>query len=294
MTKQYKILHLFRWRIADIINVLPKVQEQGFNAIQISPLQECREGGEWWKLYQNLSYRIGNQLGSAEELHKLCVEAETYGIEIIADVLLHNVASKNGTDIHPYVDPKIAQYVVKDLPECKDYEDRYQTTHLRVGLPTVNYWLPEVQIMHFNMLEEYYNIGVKGFRIDQAKHFATYQEGCNYFTNVYTPFKDKGIMVYGEVLDSEQSVIDMYARAMLVGTNKRTSDPSKQVAFFESHDNYYTFRNTINMKEDEMIYYWNELVNIEKLHSLFLARPIEDRYCNLWLDERIKKINGGN
>lgn len=293
---KHKILHLFRWKLTDIMNVLPKVHEQGFDVILINPLQTCREGYEWWKIYQNLGYELGNYTGNLADLHNLCTEAEKYGIKIFADVLCHNVASLDGTDIHPDVDPKVAKYVIKDLPECKNYEDRYQTTHLRVGLPMVNYWLSEIQSMQFDMLEKLYLAGVKGFRIDMAKHFATFQEGCNYFTNVFLPFKEKGLFIYGEVLNAPEEVINMYAKTMYVGTEWVKGDKEKIVTFVESHDEYYEIKNKTYLTKEMIIDKWNDLVNVQKVHSLFFVRPIEDEkgLSNLWMDERIKQINGGS
>lgn len=295
MKDQYKIIHFFRWRIEDIVNVLPQVKEQGFNAIQISPIQECREGYQWWLLYQPLSYYFGNYTGNLADVHNLCKEAEKYDIEIIADVLFHNVASLDGTDIHPDVDQKVAKYVIKDLPECKNYEDRYQTTHLKVGLPMVNYWISEVQNMHFECLEKLYHAGVKGFRIDQAKHFATSKEGCNYFEHVFLPFKDKGLFVYGEVLNASVDVINMYAEIMYVGTEWIKGNKNKVVTFVESHDEYYGIKNKQYLTKEMIVSKWNELVNVEKVHSLFFVRPMEDEknLSNLWLSEEIKNINLG-
>lgn len=292
--KQYKILHLFRWRLVDIKNMLPKVKEQGFNAIQISPIQKCQEGWEWWKLYQPFGYEIGNYTGNLEDLHQLCVESERYEIDIIADVLLHNVASLNGEDIHPEVEHSIRKYVLDDLPECKKYENRYHSTHLKVGLPMVNYWLSDVVTMQFNFLEKLYNAGVKGFRIDMAKHFATPEEGCEYFTKLFVPFKDKGMFVYGEVLNAPVEVINMYAKTMYVGTEFIKGDKDKVVTFVESHDEYYGIKNKEYLTKESIIQKWNELVNINKVHSLFFVRPSEDEkgLSDLWLDEEIKRING--
>ena len=290
MRTQLKILHLFQWQLKDITNTLDKVKEQGFNAIQISPIQECRQGEEWWKLYQNTSYKIGNHLGTEDDLKELCEKANKLNIDIIADVLFHNVASLDGNDIHPDVDKELAKYVIKDLPSCSDYEDRYQTTHLRVGLPMVNYFDNDLQVMQFDMLENLYKIGVKAFRIDMAKHFALPNEGCSYFTKVFLPFIEKGMFVYGEVLNSDQNVIDAYANIMSVCTDRRTTDKTKQIAFFESHDTFHTFKTTVNMTKEQMFNEWNKLINVEKVSSIFFARPFDDT----WMSEEIKHINLGS
>ena len=63
-----KILHLFQWKLRDIITYIPKVKEQGFDAIQISPIQGTKDNGDaWWLLYQPINLKIGNsQIGTKE------------------------------------------------------------------------------------------------------------------------------------------------------------------------------------------------------------------------------------
>lgn len=297
MKKQYKILHLFQWKLNDITNMLNKINDQGFNAILISPIQECRDGYEWWKLYQNYSYKIGNRLGTDEDLKNLCEQANMLGIDIIADVLFHNVASKTGEDVHPKVNNILAKYVDIEAPKCEEYEDRYQTTNYSVGLPIVKYNNNVVKLMHIIMLSKLKNLGVKGFRVDMAKHFSLPSEGSVYFTDVFEPFIKEGTFVFGEVLDSKLDVLDKYAEIMHVCTNKRVTDKNKQVSFFESHDTYHTWGNTKYLTKEQMVYEWNKLVNVEKTHSIFFARPMEDEkhLDNMWLSDEIRGINlGGN
>ena len=292
--KQYKILHLFRWRIVDIVNVLPQIKEQGFNAILISPIQECREGWEWWKLYQNLSYNIGNYVGDFNDLKTLCWSAETLGIDIFADILLHNVASMTGDDVHPDVDQNITKHIDVNVPQCTNWEDRYQSTHYKTGLPIVPYWKPEIQAMHKELIEKFIEAGVKGLRIDMLKHFATPEEGSNYIPKVFNQYKNK-LFLFGEVLNAPKHIIDMYAKYMKVCTEFIKTDKEKIVTFVESHDEYYGIKNKTYLTKEMIINNWNELVNINKVHSIFFVRPMEDEkgLSNLWLDNEIKKINGG-
>ena len=64
-----KIIHLFQWQLKDLIPFIPKIKEQGFDAIQISPVQGTKDAGlEWWKLYQPTNLSIGNyQIGTKRE-----------------------------------------------------------------------------------------------------------------------------------------------------------------------------------------------------------------------------------
>ena len=75
--KKFKILHLFQSRINDIIPELKTIKNQGFDAIQISPIQGTKDSGmEWWKLYQPINLKIGNeQIGSKKDLINLIQES---------------------------------------------------------------------------------------------------------------------------------------------------------------------------------------------------------------------------
>ena len=43
------ILNTFNWKLQDVISNMQKIKDQGFDAIQISPICECKPGNEWWK-----------------------------------------------------------------------------------------------------------------------------------------------------------------------------------------------------------------------------------------------------
>ena len=45
-----RIMQCFNWRLKDIIPNLEQIKEQGFDAIQINPIQRLKEDGlkEWW------------------------------------------------------------------------------------------------------------------------------------------------------------------------------------------------------------------------------------------------------
>ena len=59
---------MFQWGLGSIIPMIPTVKEQGFDAIQISPIQGTKDSGLiWWLLYQPTNLKIGNtQIGTKE------------------------------------------------------------------------------------------------------------------------------------------------------------------------------------------------------------------------------------
>ena len=71
-----RTLHLLGWPIWAIIEHLDEFKNQGFDSIQITPVQPLKEEGpgEWWLPYQPVNFEIGNWFGSKEDLCKLCNE----------------------------------------------------------------------------------------------------------------------------------------------------------------------------------------------------------------------------
>ena len=184
-----RILSLFDCPLGDIKEFLPLIKEQGFDAVQISPLQHTKDdySKEWWMLYQPLNFELGNRIGSKEEL---CQEANKKGILIIADTVVNHLA--NNSDSDPLEPNKNADYELLSDPVCwkvkkqvTNWDDRYQVTNFCMGLPGLNPHSKKVQAKIIKMLNEYADLGVDGFRFDAAKSIALPDEGCDFFPSYY-------------------------------------------------------------------------------------------------------------
>ena len=282
-----KILHLFQWRLGDIIPMIPTVKEQGFDAIQISPIQGTKDSGmEWWKLYQPTNFKIGNtQIGTKEQLRELCAIANQYGIKVIVDVVFRHVAGDPQNPLAPHkdVDPDLLPYLCKEQIPCNNYEDRWQCTHRCTGMPMFDYNNPNYRVKVIDFLNELLDCGVWGFRLDQLKHYALPQEGSDFLTYLQ-PYN-----FYGECFFCDQWVLDEYSKYMKVLTDGRPSDISRLVAKFETHDDFLEFKATNRMTDHMRLVEWDVLVNHCGYDSLYYARPFED----LWMSREMKEINGG-
>ena len=111
------IFHAFCWKYKDITANLPSIAEANFKSIQISPVQQPKNGGAtWWSFYQPLSFSIADNstLGSKEDLQTLCQEAERYGVSIIADIVFNHLANIDDdhleSDGTPMVSPDVEAY----------------------------------------------------------------------------------------------------------------------------------------------------------------------------------------
>lgn len=284
--KKMKILHLFQWRINDIIPELKTIKEQGFDAIQISPIQGTKDSGiEWWKLYQPINLKIGNeQIGSKKDLINLIQEARKFNLKIIVDIVLRHVAGDESYPLKPHrnVDPELLQYLAEPIDAVNVDGDRWQCTRRCTGMPMLNYDNPELQKLYKRFLDELIFIGVDGFRLDQLKHYALPEEGSN-IMDIFTQYN-----MYGEAINCTKELLDKYSKYMKVLTEGRPSDITKLVAKFESHDDYLDTGLTKRMNDGMRLTEWDILVNhLPGCDCLYYARPFE----TLWKSEYMRKIN---
>jgi len=303
-----RILQCLNWNIKDIEENLDKIAEQGFDTIQINPVQPLKEDNKdnWWLSYQPCGFSIGNQYGSKEDLIKLCEMAGVYNIKIIVDVILTHMAQEKEMIPHPRVDQKLTdnQYFwreKKNLQGDWDYNNRYNVTHYCAGnLPGLNLYNWDLQDMISDFLNELTDCGVAGFRIDSGKSIplpSDYFENtkltdarpCDFFPRIISKLKDNPI-IYIEVLNVAPDLIKKYTNYGLVLTELEYENVFKDslVSFAESHDQYYNWRpNIISPLSDEQINNWYETKVRNYPNTLYYARP----FSNAWKDEKIKKIH---
>lgn len=281
-----KILHLFQWKLTDIMVHLEKIKEQGFDAIQIGPIQPTKDKGmAWWLLYQPTGLTIGNyQIGTHGELIALCEKCNKLGIKVIVDVVLRHVAGDEHDPLkpHKFVDKELLPFI-RVTKQCDNYDDRWKCTHMATGMPVLDYDNPEYQHMIVNFLDALLACGVHGFRLDQLKHYALPEEGSN-IMHLLSQY-----VFYGECIYCRQDILDKYTKYMKVLTEGRPSNPEMLIAKFETHDDFLEFKTTIGMNDNMRLTEWDVLVNKCGYDALFYSRPFD----KLWEHPLMKDINEG-
>ena len=232
-TEDGNIFHAFCWKYSDITLNLPSIAESGFKSVQISPVQQPKNGGAtWWSFYQPLSFSIADNsaLGKKEELKALCDEAEKYHISIIADIVFNHLANIDDNHLEndgtPTVCPDVAEYEPEIYANRNASGDGATFHHNKNAtgsgavtqyyawgnLPDLNTANPLVQERSLALLKECIDVGIDGFRLDAAKHIETPtdpQYASDFFPNVISAAKDyyhskypnQNLYVYGEILD---------------------------------------------------------------------------------------------
>ena len=195
------ILHCFDWKYTHIIEELPNIAAAGFTSVQTSPAQPGGGSGTWWWLYQPLGfYAANNDLGTVDELKRLCSEAEKYGIKVVVDVVANHLA---GSHSNIQDDLKPGEYW-HTHGSVSSWADRYQVINGEIGMPDIKSEHPYVQQVVAKYIDELKSYGVDGIRWDAAKHIGLPSEGCDFWPKVTS----QGLWHYGEILvgpDDRQS-----------------------------------------------------------------------------------------
>jgi len=291
-----KIIHLLNWKFKTIEQELKTIKKQGFDAIQINPVQPFKEEKEfkWWSSYQPLSFKIGNMFGTKEDLKSLCSKAKKEGLDIIVDVVLNHTANKS--DKEPGVPHESVDKILlneksfwKLNKQVKNWEDRFECTNYSIGLPGLDLSNPYLQKIIFGFLKELKNCGVKGLRFDAAKHIGLPNDGVDFFRKVRMFMLLNNMYGYGEFLGGYKEWRDEMAKLLFVLAPHNTSlkNMQKLVTFLESHDTYLNINDdnpnhfhTRNLTEHDLIYTYRKIRLLHK-NTLIYTRPIDENnpYC---------------
>lgn len=285
-------LHLLEWRWKDIIPQLKIIKECNYSFIQISPVQQCKEGDEWWKLFQPLNYQIGNRLGTKEDLIELCKEANKYNIKIICDVVVNHMASSDDGQLKPHelVDETLTNNTDywREQKIIKNWNDRHEVITKCDGLPTLRLERYDIQNLIIKFLNEIIDCGVKGLRFDSGKSIALPEEGSNFWIRVLANLHNKNeLFNYAEVIFADKKLLDKYNKYINVVTNSWSSNKQKMITFVESHDSYLGIGYTRKMTDDMLTKEWGILLQDKEWNTLFFCRPWSD----LAFSDRIRNIN---
>ena len=237
-------LHCWNWSFAEIKDNMAKIAEQGYTAIQTSPVQPLKEttsnvsAEKWWLYYQPVDFKIttaeGNALGTKKDLESMIETAHEYGIKVIVDVVANHLANKTSNNLSEAIPENIrtnTAYWHDITTNISDWSDRKNMTQYCMdGLPDLNPANDEVQGMVLDFLKECIDAGVDGFRFDAAKSIETPEDDSSFANDFwptviggaeeYAESKGKDIYCYGETLDSWNGLaVSAYTDYMAITDN---------------------------------------------------------------------------
>jgi alpha-amylase len=177
-------VNLFQWTWNSIARECTDVLgPAGYAWVQTSPPNEhAQVAGQWWTSYQPVSYKIESKLGTRSEYAAMIATCRTAGVQVIADVVINHMSGQAGGtgwagttfSTEQYPGPE-GGYGPQDFNDCRtnisNYADRYQVQNCRlVNLQDLRTGSEYVRQEIANYLNDLISLGVRGFRVDAAKH----------------------------------------------------------------------------------------------------------------------------
>ncbi|MGF1725617.1 alpha-amylase family glycosyl hydrolase [Photobacterium nomapromontoriensis] len=236
------ILHAFDWPYQRVAKHATAIALAGFKAVLVSPPMKSyknNHGTPWWQRYQPQDYRvIDNQLGNTTDFISMIETLNQHDLHVYVDVVFNHMAneSKQRTDLSYPSDETLAEYkkeeeyfnknkLYGDLSKpifsgqdfitafpIADWNNPWEVQHGRLsgglddpGLPTLknNQNVIKQQQNYLTTLKQ---LGIKGFRIDAAKHLT-----LEHIQQVWDKTISEGVHVFGEIITDGGATKEEYA-----------------------------------------------------------------------------------
>jgi alpha-amylase len=190
-------VQLFEWKWTDVARECETfLGPKGFAAVQISPPEEhawvtSGDGAPfpWWMRYQPVSYRLDrSRSGTRAEFINMVQRCNAVGVGIYVDAVINHMASGSGSTSSAGASswgltsfPAVPYGSADFHAPCgvTNYQDatNVQTCGLS-GLQDLNTGAAAVRGKIADYLVDLVNLGVKGFRVDAAKHISAADLGA--------------------------------------------------------------------------------------------------------------------
>jgi alpha-amylase len=177
-------VQLFEWSWSDVANECETyLSKKGFKAVQISPPSEHITGSQWWTRYQPVTYNLVSRSGNEDQFKDMVKRCNAVNVAIIADAVINHMAAGSGTGIagstygsrtYPSYSPQDFHHDANNVNHNCQVNDYYNKTNVQycdlTGLPDLMTSSDYVQTQIANYINKMASYGVKGIRIDAAKH----------------------------------------------------------------------------------------------------------------------------
>ncbi len=223
------ILHAFNWTYAEVESKAAEIASLGYKKVLVSPAYKST-GSQWWARYQPQDLRvIDSPLGDKSDFISMLNALNAQGVDVYADIVFNHMANEAsqradlnypGTTVLNQYASNTSYYNSQSLfgdisnnflgandfhaPGCiTNWNDPADVQYWRLcggggdtGLPDLdpNNWVVQQQQAYLIALK---NLGVKGFRVDAAKHMTNY-----HINAVFTSSIMSGMHVFGEIITS--------------------------------------------------------------------------------------------
>ena len=223
------ILHAFDWTYADVGAKAAEIKSLGYKAVLVAPpIKSNSSNTLWWQRYQPQDPRvIDHAKGNKQTFQAMINALSAQGVQVYADIVLNHMANeRSGATDFPgtaavntyksnltywnnqklFGDLNNGIFGSGDFHQATcitNYNDVFQVQTYRLcggggdtGLPDLdpNSWVVTQQQNYLSALKA---LGVKGFRVDAAKHMSLY-----HINQIFTATIKSGMYVFGEIITS--------------------------------------------------------------------------------------------
>lgn len=227
------ILHAFDWHYDDVAAKATEIKDLGYKAVLVAPpLKSNAANCAWWQRYQPQDIRVidhckGNKQAFVNMINALNDANPARKVDVYADIVLNHMANeRNGATDFPgsaavnsygsnssyWNNQQLFGNLTQGIFSAADfnpancisnYNDVWQVQNYRLcggagdtGLPDLNpnSWVVQQQRSYLTALK---NLGVKGFRVDAAKHMTIW-----HINEIFTSSIKSGIYLFGEIITS--------------------------------------------------------------------------------------------
>ena len=179
-------MHLFEWRWTDVARECETyLGPNGFAAVQVSPPSEhaVLGGYPWWQRYQTVGYALdASRSGTGAEFRDMIRRCAAVGVAVYVDAVINHMTGQpsgvgsNGTRFTKYAYPNLYGPTDFHMPPCAIADADYVNAPDRVrrceldGLADLDTSTDHVRQAIAGYLSSLVELGVRGFRVDAAKH----------------------------------------------------------------------------------------------------------------------------
>ncbi len=240
-------VQLFEWSWSDVANECEKfLGPKGYKAVQVSPPNDHITGSQWWTRYQPVTYDIISRSGNETQFKDMINRCKNAGVAIVVDAVINHMAAGSGKSVggKSFTTRQFPHYGPQDFhhdsnnqyTNCavNNYKDKYNVQYCDLtGLPDLLTSSSYVQGQIVGYLKNLYNMGVKGIRIDAAKH-----QDANELSGI-----------------TKQLPSDMYIGQEVIGASGEAVQPSMYYGLGQVSEFYYAdYLDTNIINENKMTY----------------------------------------
>jgi alpha-amylase len=225
------VLHAFDWSYQLVGERADQIARIGYKAVLVSPPMKSlasASGTPWWQRYQPQDYRvIDNQLGDTNDFKSMVSALSQVGLLVYVDVVFNHMANESNhrSDLHYPSARDLKHYqqhpkrydslrLFGDLTQplfdatdfveafgIQDWKDTWQVQNGRITGGPHDQGLPKLLVNQHVITEQRQYLlamkalGVKGFRIDAAKHMT-----LEHLKAVWSDDITQDVHIFGEII----------------------------------------------------------------------------------------------